>query len=105
MKPFSEEFIFETKFIKAFLASYLHELLEINKRKNHWIPGGIQTYVMMKYVEKFYPETKFLGALKDFKILGIPFFKGKKGLEEDLGLKLDKIENFGNDVRLTFCRY
>ena len=41
---------------------------DINKRKNHWIPGGIQTYIMMKYVEKFYPETKFLGALKDFKI-------------------------------------
>ena len=36
---------------------------------------------------------------------GIPFFKGKKGLEEDLGLKLNKIENFGNDVRLTFYRY
>ena len=36
---------------------------------------------------------------------GIPFFKGKKGLEEDLGVKLDKIENFGNDVRLTFYRY
>ncbi len=35
---------------------------------------------------------------------GIPFFKGKKNLEEDLGLKLDKIENFGNDVRLTFYR-
>ena len=35
---------------------------------------------------------------------GIPFFKDKKNLEEDLGLKLDKIENFGNDVRLTFYR-
>ncbi len=33
LKPFSEEFIYETKFIKAFLASYLHELLEIDKRK------------------------------------------------------------------------
>ena len=28
----------------------------------------------------------------------------RKSLEEDLGLKLDKIENFGNDVRLTFYR-
>jgi len=35
---------------------------------------------------------------------GIPFFKDKKSLEEDLGLKLDKIENFGNDVKLTFYR-
>jgi len=75
LKPFSEEFIYETKFIKAFLASYLHELLEIDKRKEHWIPGGIQTYLMMKYVEAYYPDSKFLGALKDFKIVGLRPFK------------------------------
>ena len=74
LNPFSDSFIYETKFIKAYLASYLHELLEIDKRGEHWIPGGIQTYIMMKYVEYYYPNSKFLGVLKDFKILGIrPF--------------------------------
>lgn len=74
LNPFSDAFIYETKFLKAYLASYLHELYILNKRKDHWIPGGIQTYMMMKYVETFYPESKFLGALKDFDIIGIrPF--------------------------------
>ena len=108
LKPFSEEFIFETKFIKAFLASYLHELLDINKRKNHWIPGGIQTYTMMKYVEKFYPETKFLGALKDFKILGIPFFKGysapKIGFNESFSFIYEFGEHANNQQSDTLGR-
>ena len=76
LKPFSDAFIYETKFIKAYLASYLHENLIINKRKKHWILGGIQTYVMMKYIENYYPKSKFLGALKDFKFLGLRPFKG-----------------------------
>lgn len=76
LKPFSDAFIYETKFIKAYLASYLHENLIINKRKKHWIPGGMQTYVMMKYIEAYYPDSKFLGALKDFKLLGIRPFNG-----------------------------
>ena len=108
LKPFSEEFIFETKFIKAFLASYLHELLEINKRKDHWIPGGIQTYTMMKYVEKFYPETKFLGALKDFKILGIPLFKGysapKIGFNESFSFIYEFGEHANNQQSDTLGR-
>ena len=76
LKPFSDSFVYETKIIKAYLASYLHELLIVDKRKAHLIPGGIQTYVMMKYVENFYPDSKFLGALKDFKVLGIKLFNG-----------------------------
>ena len=36
----------------------------------------MQTYVMMKYIESYYPDSKFLGALKDFKLLGIRPFNG-----------------------------
>ena len=74
LNPFPDEFIYETKFMKAYLASYLNELFSINIRKEHWITGGIQTYVMMQYVEEFYSGSKFLGDLYKFKILGIrPF--------------------------------
>ena len=31
---------------------------------------------MMKYIETYYPDSKFLGALKDFKLLGIRPFNG-----------------------------
>ena len=36
----------------------------------------MQTYIMMKYIETYYPDSKFLGALKDFKLLGIRPFNG-----------------------------
>ena len=75
LDPFPDEFIYETKFLKAYLASYLNELLVIDKRKNHWIPGGLQTYILMKYVDTYYPDSKFLGELQSFSVLGIRPFK------------------------------
>ena len=95
LNPFSDSFIYETKFIKAYLASYLHELLIIDKRKEHWIPGGIQTYVMMKYVEAFYPKSKFLGALKDFKFLGIRPFNNYSAAQIGFNESFSFIYEFG----------
>jgi hypothetical protein len=75
LNPFPDDFTYETRFMKAYLASYLNELFIINKRKDHWITGGIQTYLMMKYVEVFFPDSKFLGDLYKFKFIGIrPFY-------------------------------
>ena len=95
LNPFSDSFIYETKFIKAYLATYLHELLNIDKRKNHWIPGGIQTYVMMKYVKSFYPNNKFLGALKDFKVLGIRPFNSYSAAQIGFNESFSFIYEFG----------
>ena len=75
LNPFPDDFIYETRFMKAYLASYLNELFLINKRKEHWITGGIQTYIMMKYIEGFYPGSKFLGDLYKLKVLGLRPFK------------------------------
>ena len=95
LKPFSDEFIYETKFIKAYLASYLHENIVIDKRKNHWIPGGIQTYAIMKYVDNYYPKSKFLGALKDFKVLGLKPFKGYSAPQIGFNESFSFIYEFG----------
>ncbi|MEK9613073.1 MAG: hypothetical protein VW080_04015 [Flavobacteriaceae bacterium] len=72
---FSDEFLYEMKFLKAFLSSYLKEKIRVDKRKEHWIANGIQHYVMTRYVDRYYPNEKFLGKLGSWKILGIPFFR------------------------------
>jgi len=95
LNPFPEDFIYETKFIKAYLASYLNELLIINKRKDHWITGGLQTYVMMQYVEAFYPDSKFLGNLDKFKILGIRPFKSYSAAQIGFNESFSFIAEFG----------
>mgnify|MGYP001157560340 FL=1 len=95
LNPFPDEFIYETKFMKAYLASYLNELFSINKRKDHWITGGIQTYLMMQYVEEFYPSGKFLGDLYRFKILGIRPFNSYSAANIGFNESFSFIAEFG----------
>ena len=95
LNPFPDEFIYETKFMKAYLASYLNELFSINIRKEHWITGGIQTYVMMQYVEEFYSGSKFLGDLYKFKILGIQPFNSYSAAKIGFNESFSFIAEFG----------
>ena len=69
LKVFSDEFFFEIKFLKTYLNNYLNEKFSIDKRKDHWIIAGLQTYLMIKYVETYYPNQKFIGNLSEIKLL------------------------------------
>ena len=80
------------------MLNYLYE----NSYQSLLVEGGGTTFTHFLN-ENIFDELQIFYAPKIIGT-GIPFFKGKKGLEEDLGLKLDRIENFGNDVRLTFYR-
>jgi hypothetical protein len=95
LNPFPDDFIYETRFIKAYLASYLNELFTINKRKEHWITGGIQTYVMIKYVDAFYPDSKFLGDLYKFKIVGVRPFNSYSAAKIGFNESYSFIAEFG----------
>lgn len=75
IKFFSDTFFYEIKFLKAYFGRYLNQNLVIDKRKKHWIVGGIQTYAMIKYIENFYPNEKMLGSLANFKIFNIQLLK------------------------------
>ncbi len=63
IRPFQNTFQYEFKILKLSLRNYLENTLLINPRKNQWIIDGIQTYVLMKYAETYYPNTKILGDL------------------------------------------
>ena len=80
------------------MLNYLYE----NSDQSLLIEGGVTTFTHFLN-ENIFDELQIFYAPKIIGT-GIPFFKDKTNLEKDLGLKLDKIENFGNDVRLTFYR-
>ena len=80
------------------MLNYLYK----NSYQSLLVEGGGTTFTHFLN-ENIFDELQIFYAPKIIGT-GIPFFKDKKNLEEDLGLKLDKIENFGNDVRLTFYR-
>ncbi len=66
---FSDEFVFEIKFLKTYLNNFLKNSLKLDPRKDNWIYDGIQIYMMMNYIEKYHPDSKMLGRLSSLKLL------------------------------------
>ena len=75
LKFFSDTFFYEIKLLKAYFGRYINQTLAIDKREEHWVIGGLHTYAMIKYIETFYPDQKFLGKLAEFKILNLTLLK------------------------------
>ena len=69
IRPFTDEFTYELKFLKTYLNVYLNNSLFIDNRKESWVHDGIQIYTMMKYIEENYPNTKMMGNVSTFKLL------------------------------------
>lgn len=69
ISPFSDEFIYEIKFLKTYLNTYLKNSIAIDQRKENWIYDGIQVYAMMKYIDEFHPNSKMLGNASNLKLI------------------------------------
>lgn len=66
IRPYEEQFQFEMKFLKTALNSFLRETILLNPRKDKWVSDAIINYLMIRYVEQFYPDQKLLGKLSDW---------------------------------------
>lgn len=69
LAPFSDAYLFELKFLKAYLNTFLQQGLKLDRRKDTWIYDGYQVYLMMAYMDEFYPEGKMMGTIASFKLL------------------------------------
>jgi hypothetical protein len=69
ISPFPDEFIYEIKFLKTYINNYLKYSLKLDPRKDNWIYDGIQIYIMMKYIDEHYPDSKMMGSLSSMKLL------------------------------------
>ena len=69
VRPYEEQFQFEMKFLKTALNKFLEETLYLDPRKEQWLNDAIANYLMIAYVEEYYPDQKLLGKLS--KIWGI----------------------------------
>lgn len=63
IRPYDEQFQFEMKFLKTALNSYLSESLFLNPRTDKWVNDAIINYLMIRFVETYYPQQKLLGNL------------------------------------------
>ncbi|MBC8399067.1 MAG: hypothetical protein H8E16_18455 [Flavobacteriales bacterium] len=66
LEVYPNEFIYELQLLKILLSELLDNLLIINPREDYWIKDGIQTYMLIEYVEKKYPNITLAGNLSKF---------------------------------------
>ena len=66
LQVYPEKFIYELQFLKVLISKVLDNFLIINPREEYWLKDGIQTYIMISYVEKFYPKISLVGSLSKF---------------------------------------
>ena len=69
LNPFEDDFLFEIKFLKTYVETYLKSSLRLDPRKDNWIYDAIQMDLMIKYIEQFHPNTTMLGKASQFKLL------------------------------------
>lgn len=66
IRPYEEQFQFEMKFLKTALISYMRESLFMDPRQEKWVGDAIVNYLMIRFVEEFYPDQKLLGKIADW---------------------------------------
>jgi hypothetical protein len=113
ISPFSDEFIFELKFLKTYLNNYLHNSLHLDSRSDSWVYDGIQVYTMMNYIDEHHPNAKMMGSisklrlLKSYNIINIDFneqysyyymLMARKNLDQPLGDSKDKLIRFNEKI-------
>lgn len=69
LSPFPDSFLYEIRFLKTYLNTYLKNTLKLDPRKDNWLYDGIQMYLMIKYVEEKHPDKYMVGDLGTWRIL------------------------------------
>jgi hypothetical protein len=113
IRPFSEEFKWDITLFKAISTAYLENRMFLNLREEYWLLDGIQNYLMIEYIDTYYPEMKLLGKfsekwyLKNFNISKLKFnekypliyqFVSRQFLDQALNTPVDSLSNFNRKI-------
>ncbi len=113
IRPFTDDFQYEIKILKAILTKNLEESMWMDTRKEKWILDALETYMLMVYAETYYPNMKLTGGLS--KVWGVrsyefaklefndqyPFLfmlMARKNIDQPLSTPKDSLVKFNNNI-------
>ncbi len=117
IRPYQEQFQFEMKFLKTAILSYLRETLFLNPRKEQWVSDAMVNYLMINFVDTYYPDQKLLGKLSSlwpistFNLAQMPFndqypflymLTARKNLDQRLTTPNDSLIKFNQKIANTY---
>ncbi|MEM7187258.1 MAG: metalloprotease, partial [Bacteroidota bacterium] len=69
ISPFPEGFELDMELLKTLARKYITTSLPVHPRNDHWIIGALQIYLMVDYVNAYYPEMKLMGSVANFPVI------------------------------------
>ena len=113
LAAYSDAFEWDIQLFKVLSKKYIDQIFLFNKREDYWLADGLQAYLMINYVERFYPELKAIGnisqlwGVKGFNLAKINFnekypfvyqFAARKNLDQALTTRADSLSNFNRKI-------
>ncbi len=69
ISPFPDGFEYDMEQLKTISRQYINNTFILNPRKDYWLQDALQIYLMMEYVDIYYPNMKIIGGLSDWWII------------------------------------
>ncbi|SNR14983.1 gluzincin family metallopeptidase [Tenacibaculum jejuense] len=113
LRPYPENFKWEIRFFKALTSKYIEDVLILNNRKDYWLTDGIETYLMMEYINKYYPDITVFGrfskiwGFKKYNLAKLKQndkqaffyqFSARRFFDQALTTRADSLSNFNRKV-------
>ncbi|WP_281753653.1 metalloprotease [Neptunitalea chrysea] len=113
LRPFQDQFIYELKLLKTSLNNYLLEAIDADPRKDKWVFDTIETYLMMQFIEDYYPDMKMAGnfaniwGIKSFHFSQMDFneqyqmyymLMARKHIDQPMSMERDSLIKFNNNI-------
>ena len=67
--PFEIKFIKELNILKQIINQYLKNLIPFNQRKDFWEVKGIETFLLIDYIDTFYSDVNLIGKYSKLSFL------------------------------------
>ncbi|MFV0249258.1 MAG: aminopeptidase, partial [Tenacibaculum sp.] len=113
LKPFPENFRWELNFFHALSSKYIDDIIIHNKRTAYWFINGLETFLVMEYLNEYYPNLTILGKYSKYwpiknynisklnqndKFSFIYQFSARKFFDQALNTPSDSLSNFNRKV-------
>ncbi|WP_240673177.1 gluzincin family metallopeptidase [Aequorivita ciconiae] len=69
ISPFPDGFERDIEELKTISRQYINNTLILDPRKDYWLQDALQIYLMMEYVNTYYPKMKIIGNLSDWWVI------------------------------------
>jgi hypoxanthine phosphoribosyltransferase len=69
ISPFPDGFEYDMEQLKTITRHYIDNILILNPRTDYWLQDALQIYLMMEYVDAYYPKMKMIGNLSNWWVI------------------------------------